>query len=238
MGRGVKDSAAQSWWFPSGTGCHCTLFFLCTILSPYKTRVHSDPGNSAQFLSLLPMKAEWSQRRHREEQMKWPGAWSRRLGKRDQNSWGLCFGEEDVRKLYRLTKAVDKVKAELLLTKWHGAGGVQREGTAESRTGSHALPKYHLLLAPHGTESWAMGNIALTRWVITFICVSVLSQKSSLYGDVSHEWKPMAVQFQQAPAIPHLQPSLISVYTSGQAGSRHPLSTDSFLQPQNCSSVI
>lgn len=34
-------------------------------------------------------------------------------------------------KLYRVTKAVDKVKRELLLTKCHGAGRVL-EGTAES----------------------------------------------------------------------------------------------------------
>lgn len=47
--------------------------------------------------------------------------WSSHLGSRKRNSWGLCFGEEDVRELYRLTKAADKVKAELLLTKCHAA---------------------------------------------------------------------------------------------------------------------
>lgn len=37
----------------------------------------------------------------------------------ERNTWGLHFGEEDVREFYSHTKTAAEVKAELLLTRSH-----------------------------------------------------------------------------------------------------------------------
>lgn len=94
-----------------------------------------------------------------------------------------------------------------------------------------------------------MGTVALTQWVITFYvtpvsCTAgVLSCKPSLYRDISHKWKPAAIQSQPAPPTPHLRSHHTSVYTAGRQQDRQDPGTvwaltNSFIQPQNCSGVI
>lgn len=202
--------------------------------------MHSALGNGGQFWSLLPRRAEW--RRHGEEQLKWPGGWNSHLGRRGQNGWGLCFGEEDVRKLYRFTKAVDKVKAELLLTKCHGVGGVCTEGTDESSQASalfqNTISYWHhrTLRAGHGDHcSDLVGHYILCHTCImhsrcAFIEAQPVQRHITQMKTCSH---PVPASTSHPPPLTQ---SHLSVH-SRQAGSRHPLSTDSFLQPQNCSSV-
>ena len=86
--------------------------------------------------------------------------------RKDWNGWSLCFGEEDVRKIYRLTKAVDKVKAELLLTKCHGAGRVHRQGTAESSQAP--------MLFQNTVSYWHHRTRAGLWWPLLWLGVSLL----------------------------------------------------------------
>ena len=92
-----------------------------------------------------------------------------------------------------------------------------------------------------------MGTIALTRWVIT-LCHTCIVHSRCAFTQAQPVQRcitqmktcghpvPASTSHPLPPTQSHLR--VRSGQAVGQAGSRHPLSTDSFIQPQNCSSVI
>lgn len=105
-GMGGKRGQSTGWrcLFLSGTGCHCTVLFHCTILLPYKIQPHAALGYGRQFWSLPPRNAVWSQRRRGEEQLKWPKAGATTVEGEGKMAV-LLLWKENIRNLYRLPKS-------------------------------------------------------------------------------------------------------------------------------------